>query len=232
MVSKIGALARLGGLPRHVKSRFPGIGAGARGAIRPEIKDLILAGDVARPRWQTGAVRVAGLGEVDPVALRHARDRQILWRRRAAAACRQRAEHVGDFAAVRGPGPHLFPHRRLNVGEPVQIDGRSIGGEGVRGKARWLGQWIARLYLYPFSYVQTSMREQLGGAPHGGEMAYVFGTLSAGRGGRPTPKIWRSPRMAQSYWVNFARPATLTAPVCQRGRATSPAKTKYLISAG
>ena len=51
----------------------------------------------------------------------------------------QRAEHIGDFAAVRRPGPQLFPHRRLNVREPVQIDGRSFGGEGVGGKARWLG---------------------------------------------------------------------------------------------
>ena len=40
------------------------------------------------------------------------------------------------------------------------------------------------VYLYRFSYVQTSMREQMrAGAPHGGEIAYVFGTLSGGRGG-------------------------------------------------
>jgi len=33
----------------------------------------------------------------------------------------------------------------------------------------------------------------------------VFGTLSAGRGGAPTPEDQAVARMAQSYWVNFAR---------------------------
>jgi para-nitrobenzyl esterase len=62
------------------------------------------------------------------------------------------------------------------------------------------------VYLYRFSYVQTAMREQMrAGAPHGGEIAYVFGTLSAGRGGPPTPEDQAVSRMAQSYWVNFAK---------------------------
>jgi len=43
------------------------------------------------------------------------------------------------------------------------------------------------------------------GAPHGGEIAYVFDTLSAGRGGVPTPEDQAVARMAQGYWVNFAR---------------------------
>jgi len=62
------------------------------------------------------------------------------------------------------------------------------------------------VYLYRFSYVQTAMREQMrAGAPHGGEIGYVFGTLAAGRGGAPTPEDLAVSRMAQSYWVNFAR---------------------------
>jgi para-nitrobenzyl esterase len=62
------------------------------------------------------------------------------------------------------------------------------------------------VYLYRFSYVQSSMREQLrAGGPHGGEIAYVFGTLSGGRGGAPTPEDLKVSRMAQSYWVNFAK---------------------------
>lgn len=62
------------------------------------------------------------------------------------------------------------------------------------------------VYLYRFSYVQTSMREQMrAGTPHGGEIAYVFGTLSGGRGGAPTPEDSAVSRMAQSYWVNFAK---------------------------
>jgi para-nitrobenzyl esterase len=62
------------------------------------------------------------------------------------------------------------------------------------------------VYLYRFGYVQTAMREKLqAGAPHGGELGYVFGTLAAGRGGAPTPEDQAVARMAQSYWVNFAR---------------------------
>jgi len=50
------------------------------------------------------------------------------------------------------------------------------------------------------------MREQLrAGAPHGGEIGFVFDTLSAGRGGAPTPEDRAVARMAQSYWVNFAK---------------------------
>ena len=61
-------------------------------------------------------------------------------------------------------------------------------------------------YLYRFSYVQTAMRERMRtGAPHGGEIAYVFGTLSAGRGGPPSAEDLAVSKMAQSYWVNFAR---------------------------
>ena len=62
------------------------------------------------------------------------------------------------------------------------------------------------VYLYRFSYVQASMREQMrAGAPHGGEIGYVFGSLATGRGGAPTPEDQAVSRMAQSYWVNFAR---------------------------
>ena len=62
------------------------------------------------------------------------------------------------------------------------------------------------VYLYRFSYVQASMREMArAGAPHGGEIGYVFGTLSAGRGGAPTAEDQAVSRMVQRYWVNFAR---------------------------
>ena len=62
------------------------------------------------------------------------------------------------------------------------------------------------VYLYRFSYVQTAMREQArAGAPHGGEIAFVFDTLSAGRGGAPTPEDEAVARIAHSYWVNFAK---------------------------
>jgi len=62
------------------------------------------------------------------------------------------------------------------------------------------------VYLYRFGYVQAALREKLqAGAPHGGEIGYVFGTLAAGRGGAPTTEDQAVARMAQGYWVNFAR---------------------------
>jgi para-nitrobenzyl esterase len=62
------------------------------------------------------------------------------------------------------------------------------------------------VYLYRFSYVPTARREQLrAGAPHGGEIAFVFGTLVAGPSSTPSPEDLAVSRMAQSYWVNFAR---------------------------
>jgi para-nitrobenzyl esterase len=62
------------------------------------------------------------------------------------------------------------------------------------------------VYLYRFSYVPASMREMArGGAPHGGDIGFVFGTLGAGRGGPPGAEDLEVSRMAQSYWVNFAK---------------------------
>ena len=66
------------------------------------------------------------------------------------------------------------------------------------------------VYLYRFSYVQTGMRQMLrAGTPHGGEIAFVFGTLGAGGFGPPPPPATDEDRavskMAQGYWVNFAR---------------------------
>jgi len=66
------------------------------------------------------------------------------------------------------------------------------------------------VYLYRFTYVQPAMRKMLpDGTPHGGEIAFVFGTLGTGGFGPPppppTPQDQAVSRLAQSYWVNFAR---------------------------
>ena len=62
------------------------------------------------------------------------------------------------------------------------------------------------VYRYRFSYVQTAMREQMrAGAPHGGEISFVFGTLTARPGSTLSPEDQAVVRMAQSYWVNFAK---------------------------
>jgi para-nitrobenzyl esterase len=66
------------------------------------------------------------------------------------------------------------------------------------------------VYLYRFSYVQTAMRDMFRvGTPHGGEIAFVFGTLGTAAFGPqpppPTPQDQAVSRMAQSYWANFAK---------------------------
>lgn len=65
-------------------------------------------------------------------------------------------------------------------------------------------------YLYRFSYVQSAMRERIkDGAPHGGEIPFVFGTLGIPGFGPPppppTPQDQAVSRMAQTYWVNFVK---------------------------
>lgn len=65
-------------------------------------------------------------------------------------------------------------------------------------------------YLYRFSYVETAMRERFkDGTPHGGEIGFVFGTLGTPFFGPPPPPPTAQDlavsRMAQGYWVNFAR---------------------------
>ncbi len=61
-------------------------------------------------------------------------------------------------------------------------------------------------YRYRFSYVPTAMRERMRtGAPHGGEIGFVFGTLAARPGSTVSPEDQAVSRIAQGYWVNFAR---------------------------
>ena len=66
------------------------------------------------------------------------------------------------------------------------------------------------VYLYRFSYVASGLRDMLrAGTPHGGEIGFVFGTLTVGGFGPPPPPPTAQDqvvsRMAQSYWINFAR---------------------------
>jgi len=61
-------------------------------------------------------------------------------------------------------------------------------------------------YRYRFSYVPTAMREQMrAGTPHGGEIGFVFGTPMARPGTTPSTEDLAVSRMAQGYWVNFAK---------------------------
>ena len=83
------------------------------------------------------------------------------------------------------------------------------------------------VYLYRFSYVQTAMREQMrAGAPHGGEIGYVFGTLSAGRGDDARrPRIRRLPGWRRATGSTSPGPATRMVRACRPGRVTTPPRT-------
>jgi para-nitrobenzyl esterase len=67
------------------------------------------------------------------------------------------------------------------------------------------------VYLYRFSYVRPAVQEMfhVTGTPHGGEIGFVFGTLGTGGFGPPPPPPTAQDiavsKMAQSYWVNFAK---------------------------
>ena len=66
----------------------------------------------------------------------------------------------------------------------------------------------APAWVYRFSYVPASMREQWpNGVPHGAEIPYVFDTLGAGPrpGATPTPEDQAVARTVNTYWANFAR---------------------------
>ncbi len=81
--------------------------------------------------------------------------------------------------------------------------------EPARFAARAFAANGSPAYLYRFSYVQAGMREFLkAGAPHGGEIGFVFGTLGVGGFGPPVPPTAQDlevSRIAQSYWINFAK---------------------------
>src|SRR5579859_3530327 len=128
-----------------------------------EIEDQILARIVTRPSRQARAIRIAGLSEVDPVSLRHSRDCLILgcrrWWWRPEASGSQGAEHECDFAAVRCPGAKHLAHRGLNIGEPVEIDGRTVGREGPRCESGRLG--LAKVVVCP-RYQRGQIRRSFG----------------------------------------------------------------------
>ena len=80
--------------------------------------------------------------------------------------------------------------------EPARFAARSFASNG------------SPTYPYRFNYVQTAMQARIHGTPHGGEIAFVFGTLDAPGFGppiQPSAQDKEVSRIAQGYWVNFAK---------------------------
>jgi para-nitrobenzyl esterase len=99
------------------------------------------------------------------------------------------------------------PDGTTDLGTLVRIANDDFGqAEPARFAANAFAAKGSPVYLYRFSYVPATMREQMRtGAPHGGEISFVFGTLTARAGSTLSPEDQAVSRVMQSYWVNFAR---------------------------
>ena len=87
----------------------------------------------------------------------------------------------------------------------------------------------APAYVYRFSYIPASMREQWrNGVPHGAEVPYAFGTLGAGRGAAPTPQDQAVARTVNTYWANFARTGDPNGPGLPKWPRHDPSKNEIL----
>ncbi len=96
---------------------------------------------------------------------------------------------TGDFATLLARANNDF-----GQAEPARFAANAFAAKGLH------------VYLYRFGYVQSAMRDRFkDGAPHGGEIGFVFDTLTAPPGSTLTPGDQAVARMAHAYWVNFAR---------------------------
>ena len=88
----------------------------------------------------------------------------------------------------------------------------------------------APAYVYRFSYVPASMREQWrNGAPHGAEIPYVFDTLGARpAGATPTPQDQAVARTVNTYWANFAKTGDPNGPGLPKWPRHDPSKNEIL----
>jgi len=88
-------------------------------------------------------------------------------------------------------------------------------------------------YVYRFSYVPASMREQWrNGVPHGAEVPYAFANLGVGMGPfpapPPTPEDQAVARMVNTYWANFARTGDPNGPGLTKWPLYDPGKDEIL----
>lgn len=102
---------------------------------------------------------------------------------------------IDDVRSIYDPQGRLAPARLAS-----EVASDYILGAGAAGLAR-LAQGNGRqAYLFRFDYLRAPDRGRIAGAPHGGDVPYVFGTLRD-----PTAEDQRMIDLIQDYWTNFAR---------------------------
>ena len=101
--------------------------------------------------------------------------------------------------------------------EPARFTARAFVARGVPA------------YIYRFSYVPASMRQQWqNGVPHGAEVPFAFNTLSAEARAKPTPQDQSVARMVNTYWANFARTGNPNGPCLPRWPRYDPSRNEIL----
>ena len=113
-----------------------------------------------------------------------------------------------QFGARRAAAAALYdPNGTTDLRTLLTMAGTDrVQAEPARFAARAFVARGAPAYVYRFSYVPASLRDRLPtGAPHGFEVPYAFGTLTAGFGWTPTAEDHAVARTVNTYWANFAR---------------------------
>ena len=192
------ALAKLRGLSAEEIQRGPAQpGAGGPPVETTPILDGKLITETAETAYRAGhqptVPLMLGSNSADTAGNRvRARSKDELWARYGQWSAEAKAAYdpdgTGDLTTLVSRANNDF-----GQAEPARFAADAFAAKG------------SPVYLYRFSYIQTSLRERMQGTPHGGEIAYVFGTLSTGRGGAPTSEDLAVSKMAQGYWVNFAK---------------------------